>query len=75
MAKFALIVGALLGALVATLLQEPKEPAQPLVEEETPVGVVDRVKTQVREAQAAARAESKAKEAEMMAEYEATRRR
>ena len=37
------------------------------------MGVVDRVKYQVREAQVAARAEAEAKEAEMLAEYEATR--
>ena len=70
MFKFALIIGALLGAVVATLLQEPKEEA-PLEDES--MGVVDRVKFQVREAQVAARAEAEAKEAEMLAEYEAMR--
>lgn len=72
MLKFALIIGVAIGAVVATLMQQPKD--EPLVvEDESSLGLVDKVKHQVREAQVAAQAEAKAKEAEIMAEYEANR--
>jgi hypothetical protein len=68
--KFALIIGAAIGALAATLMQEPKEEV-PI--EEASMGLVDRAKFQLREAQLAARAEAATKEAAMLAEYEASR--
>jgi hypothetical protein len=69
--KFALIIGAAIGALAATLMQEPKE--EPPVDEAS-LGFVDRAKLQLREAQAAARNEAAAKEAAMLADYESSRR-
>lgn len=72
MLKFALILGAAIGAIAATLMQQPK--GEPIViEDEASLGLVDKVKLQVREAQIAAQAEAKAKEATMLAEYEASR--
>lgn len=76
MLKLGLIIGGIIGAVVATLLQAPKEEVAPLADldsEAEPASVVDKVKFQVREAQLAAQAEMKAKEAEMLAEYEAQR--
>jgi hypothetical protein len=69
--KVALILGGILGAIAATLMQEPKE--EPALDEAS-MGFVDKAKFQLREAQAAARAEAAAKEAEMLAEYEGSRR-
>ena len=75
MLKVGLILGGIIGAVVATLLQAPKEDIASAVDPEAePKNVVDKVKLQVRDAQLAAQAEMKAKEAEVLAEYEATRR-
>ena len=76
MLKLGLLIGGIIGAVVATLLQAPKEDVVAVVDAETePKNVIDKVKLQVREAQVAAQAEMKAKEAEFMTEYEAAKQR
>jgi hypothetical protein len=74
--KLGLLIGGIIGAVVATLLQAPKDDSVMAVDTDAePKNVVDKVKLQVKEAQLAAQAERKAKEAEVMAEYEAARQR
>ncbi len=76
MLKLGLLIGGIIGAVVATLLQTPKDDSVMAVNADAePKNVVDKVKLQVREAQLAAEAERKAKEAEVIAEYEAARER
>jgi len=70
--RLGLILGGIIGAIVATLMATPKSED----EEEPPesASLIDKVKYQLHEAQVAAQEEAKAKEAEMLAEYEATRK-
>ena len=72
MLRLGLLVGGIIGAIVATLFTRPKDEDEVVPPESGTI--VDKVKYQVREAQIAAQEEAKAKEAEMLAEYEATRK-
>jgi hypothetical protein len=71
-------VGFLMGALIASIKPGPEvaeapEPAPVVIDEVQPRGLVDKIKTQARQAVAAARQEADRKEAELLREFEATK--
>jgi hypothetical protein len=70
--KFGFIAGALLGALVVTLLREPKPDERLAAMGPEPEDLLGKVKHRLREAQIAANEERKAREAEVYQEYEET---
>jgi gas vesicle protein len=69
--RLGLILGGVIGAVVAILFSQPKE--EESLRDPESGNLVDLVKHQVRDAQVAAQAEAKAKEAEMLADYETSR--
>lgn len=71
MLRLALLAALLAGGAAKALLSEPK--AGETFSETESQGIVGKLKAQLRSAQIAAREEKLQKEAELLAEYEATR--
>jgi hypothetical protein len=73
--KFGFLAGALVGALIATLLQQPKAEDRLAALGPEPDDFLGKVKHRIRAAQIAANDERKAKEAEVYQDYEGTLRK
>ena len=76
--RLGFFLGFLIGALVASIKRGPERAEAPgraatVIEEARPRGLVDKIKTQAREAVAAAREEADRKEAELLREFEAAK--